>query len=279
MNGGQAAGGFFEVGGVAASGAGGDEVFTGVGVDHELLRGGAAHGSGVCFYGDEGEAAAGEDAAVGVVVLVVGEIEAGFVDVEGVGVLHDELADAEEAGFGAGLVAEFGLDLVPDLGELLVAAEFFAGDVGHDLFVGHGEAEFSTFAVFEAEHVVAHDGPASAGFPDFFGVEGGEEELLADAVHLLADDGDDFVDGAVTEEEVGVDACAQLADISGAQEEFVAGDFGVGGGFAEGGDEETGPAVHGQVLRFPARMLRDMGQRGSGKILSCGAGMRVGETG
>ena len=52
----------------------------------------------------------------------------------------------------------------------------------------------------------------------------------------------------VAEEEVAVDAGAELADVAGAQEQLVAGDFGVGGGFAEGGNEELGPAVHGGEL-------------------------------
>ena len=60
-----AAGGLLEVGGVAAGAAAGDQVFAGVGVDHELLRLRAAHGAGVGFDGDELQAAAGEDAAVG----------------------------------------------------------------------------------------------------------------------------------------------------------------------------------------------------------------------
>ncbi len=141
-------------------------------------------------------------------MFAVGLVEAGLVDVEGVGVLHDELADAEEAGLGAGLVAELGLDLIPDLGELFVAAELLAGDVGHDLFVSHGEAELGTLAVLEAEHVLAHAGPSAAGLPHFFGIEGGEEKLLSDLVHLFADDGDDFVYGAIAEEEVGVDTGA-----------------------------------------------------------------------
>ena len=103
--------------------------------------------------------------AVGCVVLVVALVEAGRVDIEGVGVLHDELADTEQAGLGAGLVAELGLDLVPDLRELLVAAQLVARDGGHDLFVGHGQAELGAFAVFEAEHVVAHAGPAAGFLP------------------------------------------------------------------------------------------------------------------
>jgi hypothetical protein len=84
-------------------------------------------------------------------------------------------------------------------------------------------------------------------------VEGGEEELLADLVHLVADNGDDFIDASVPEEEVAIEACAELADVAGAEEELVAGDFGVGWSFAEGGNEELRPAMHGQRRHFPAR--------------------------
>ena len=83
-----------------------------------------------------------------------------------------ELADAQQAGLGAGLVAELGLDLVPDLGQLLVAAQLVAGDGGHDLFVGHAEAELGALAVLEAEHVVAHAGPAAGLLPDLARVAG-----------------------------------------------------------------------------------------------------------
>ena len=48
---------------------------------------------------------------------------------------------------------------------------------------------------------------------------------------------------AVAEEEVAVDAGAELADVAGAEQELVAGDLGVGGGFAEGGDEELWTSV------------------------------------
>src|SRR5207237_6294625 len=122
-----------------------------------------------------------------------------------------ELANAQESGFGPRLVAKFRLDLVPDLGELLVAAQFLAGDVGDDLLVGHGEAELGALAVFQAEHVVAHAGPAAAGLPDLFGVDRGKIELLTDAVHLLAHDADDLVDRAIAEEELAVDSGVEVA--------------------------------------------------------------------
>jgi len=69
-------------------------------------------------------------------------------------------------------------------------------------------------------------------------MEGGEQELLTDAVHLFAHDGGDLVDGAVAEWQVAIDSGAELADVTGAEEELVAGDFGVCGCFAEGRDEE-----------------------------------------
>jgi hypothetical protein len=178
-------------------------------------------------------------------VLVVGDVEAGLVDVEGVRVLHKELADAEEAGFGARLVPELGLDLIPDLRELLVAAELVAGYRGHDLFVGHTETEVCAFAVFEAEHVFAHDGPAAGLFPELARLKGGEQELLADTIHLFSYDADDLIDRSVAEVDVGVDAGSELANVTGAEKKFVAGDFGVCRCFTEGGNEELGPAMHG----------------------------------
>ena len=58
---------------------------------------------------------------------------------------------------------------------------------------------------------------------------------------------------ALAEEEVVVDSCAELADVAGAEEEFVAGDFSVGGGFAESGNKELGPTMHSAgVHAFPS---------------------------
>ena len=89
--------------------------------------------------------------------------------------------------------------------------------------------------------------------PDLARVERGKKKLLADRVHLFAHDGDDLVDRAIAEEEIAVDAGAELANVTGAEQQLVAGDFGVCRGFTEGGDEELRPAMHGQKEHFPAR--------------------------
>ena len=128
---------------------------------------------------------------------------------------------------GRGLIAEFGLNLVPDLRQLLVAAQLLAGDLGHDLFMGHAQTEVGALAVFQPEHVVAHHRPAPAGLPQFPRMNRGQVELLPDLVHLLANDVHDLVEGALSHEEIGVDPGSQLADVAGPHQEFVAGDFSV----------------------------------------------------
>ena len=95
--------------------------------------------------------------------------------------------------FGPRLVAKFRLDLIPDLRQLLVAAQFFPGDLRHDLFVGHAQAQVGALAIFQAKHVVAHPGPAAARLPHLARIQGRQIKLLPDLVHLLADDGDDLL--------------------------------------------------------------------------------------
>src|SRR5271167_1452838 len=71
-----------------------------------------------------------------------------------------------------------------------------------------------------------------------------EMELLADAVHLLTNDVGNLEHGALTEEQEGIDPSGKLADVSRAQEKPVAGGLRVSRGFAQGGNEESGPAMH-----------------------------------
>ena len=72
--------------------------------------------------------AALEDPAIGVVVLLVGDIQPGRVHVERVRVLHDELPHAQQSRLRPRLIAKLGLDLIPDLRQLFIAAQFAARD-------------------------------------------------------------------------------------------------------------------------------------------------------
>src|SRR5271156_315462 len=185
-------------------------------------------------------------------MLLVAQVEAGFIQIEGVAVLHDELPYTQQPGFWSRLVTKLGLDLVPDLRKLLVAGQLLARDIGHDLFVGHAQAEPRTLAVLQPKHVLAHARPAPTLLPQFAWMDRRQQKLLPDLVHLLANDSHDLVDRPLTEEQVGVDARAKLADISAPNEELVTGDFGVRRSLTKGRDKEPGPAMHRARGVFPA---------------------------
>ena len=52
----------------------------------------------------------------------------------------------------------------------------------------------------------------------------------------------------MAEEQERVNSGGELADVSGAHQELVAGDFGVGRGLAKGRNKELGPAMHECLL-------------------------------
>ena len=89
-------------------------------VVHRLL---AAHHPALRRDAARLEAAALEDSLVRALVRLEADVEAGLVAVEGVRVLHHELADAEQAASGTRLVAVLRLEVVPGLRQLPVALE------------------------------------------------------------------------------------------------------------------------------------------------------------
>ena len=241
-------GGDLRVGGVSALGAEEAGVLAVLGEVDELVGFTAAHGAGVGEGGHGGDAAAVEDAGVGLVHLAVGDIEAFEVGVEGVEVFHGELAEADEAAAGAGFVAELLLYLVDEEGEVAVGVDVALEQLDDDLFVGGAEDELAVALVGEAEEDVLHGLVAAGGLPDLDGMDGGQHELLAaGGVHLFADDAFDVVEGAPGEGEEGVDAGGDLVDEAGAEEELVGGGLRLCGGLAEGFAEELGHA-HGEPM-------------------------------
>src|SRR5207248_9754195 len=108
------------------------------------------------------------------------------VAVERVGVLHDELADAEEAAARARLVAVLRLEVVPPLRELPVAADL--ARVGRErLLVRQRQDVLPSGAVLQAEEL--GDAGAAGRLPQLDRRQHGCEPLLrAESVELLADD-------------------------------------------------------------------------------------------
>lgn len=204
----------------------------------ELLRRGAAHGAGRRLDDDVVEAEAVEDPDVGRAVGVVGLLQTFVGDVEGVGVLHDELAATQQPGTGASLVAVLRLDLVDRQRQVLVGAVEILDGEGEHLLVGGAEQQVGALAVLEPEEVVAVLRPPAGRLVGLARQQRGEAQLLADPVHLLADDALDAAQHREPEREPGVDPGRGATDVAGAHEQLVAGQLGVGRVLAQGPQEE-----------------------------------------
>jgi hypothetical protein len=222
--------GQFDVGGVIRVRAEGDVVFAGIGQHVEFMRAGAADRAGVGRDGAEFQAQAGEDAAVGVVHVAVFALQVGERGVEGVAVLHQELAAAHDAEAGADFVAELGLDLVEVNRQLAVALDVAAHDVGDDFLVRRADDEFALVAVLEAQQFRAVLLPAAGFLPQFERLHGRHQQFQrAGIVHFLAHDVFDLAQHAQAERHPGVDAGGGALDVAGAQHQLLADDFGVAG--------------------------------------------------
>ena len=115
-----------EVGRVVAVLAGDEGVLAGAGRRQVVERLAAAHHPALRLDAGCLDAAALPDPLVGAPVRLEADVEAGLVAVERVRVLHDELADAQEAAAGPRLVSVLRLEVVPGLRQLPVALQLDA---------------------------------------------------------------------------------------------------------------------------------------------------------
>ncbi len=131
--------GLLQVGGVLAGAAVDDLVLAGVGDGHELVGVLAADGPAVGLHHHGRQAAAVVDSLVGPLHFLVADVQGLPVGVEAVEVHHVEFPDAEQAAARPRLVAELGLYLVEQLGQVAVASHLVAGQLGDDLLVRGAE--------------------------------------------------------------------------------------------------------------------------------------------
>ena len=201
----------------------------GVGQDDELVAEVAADRAGVGAHRDRLQAHAGEGAQVGDEHLVVGVRGARLVDVEGVVVLHQELAPAHDAEARPHLVAELPLDVIEVLRQVAVALHAVAEEHGDHLLVGRPEQHLAIVAVLEAQHLGAVGVVAAALAPQIGRLDGRHQHFLrARGVLLLAHDALDVAQHAQAERQPGIDAGAGLADQAGAQHQAVRHDLRLG---------------------------------------------------
>ena len=205
----------------------------------------ATDGPRVRLHRAEVQAAALEDTAVGGVHHLVGLRQGVAVQVEGVGILHQEFPRPHHPEAGADLVAELGLDLVKVHRQLLVATQLTPRQVGDDLLVGGTEAEFPLVTVLEAQQLRAVLLPAPGLLPQLRRLHRRHQHLQGPgAVHLLPHDALHLAQHPQPQGQPGVEARRQLADHARPQHQPVTGYLRVGGGLLEGLQREAGGA-HG----------------------------------
>ena len=130
-----------------------------------------------------------EGAQIGDEHLVVGMPRAGLIDVERIGILHQEFAAAHQAEARPHLVAEFPLDVIEIERQILVGAHIGAEDLGDHLLVGRPVEHVALVAVLDAQHLLAVGLVAPALAPQIGRLDGRHQQFdRAGAVLLLAHD-------------------------------------------------------------------------------------------
>ncbi|KAG0928608.1 hypothetical protein G6F31_017657 [Rhizopus arrhizus] len=163
--------------------------------------------------------------------------------VERIGILHQELARTHHAEARTDLVAELGLHLVEVDRQLLVAGQLAAREVAGGFFGGRAVAEHLVLAILDLQQLRAELLPAPGLLPQFLRLDGRDLEFHgAGAVHFLADDAFNLAQHAQAQRRPGVQARCQLADHARTQHQPVAGQLGVAGGFLGGVQVELGEA-------------------------------------
>ncbi len=137
---------------------------------------------------------------VGLVDPGIVGVQVSAVAVKAIGVLHQELAHAHQAAARAWLVAHFGLDLIEDVGQLTIGANVAPAQIGHDLFMSHGEHEVAPVAILGAPERLVDLLPAAGLLPELGRHDDRQVDFLTiHPIHLVAQDGRDLFHDAPAE--------------------------------------------------------------------------------
>ena len=163
-----------------------------------------------------------------------------MVDVEGIVVLHVELAAAHDTETRTQLVPKLPLNLIEVLRQVAVAAHGVPEDIGHDLFMGGAEQHGALMPVGDAQHLLAVVLVAAALLPKLGRLDCRHQDLLAaGGVHLLAHHLLDLAQHPVAERQPAVNAGARLPNHAGAQHQPVRDDLRLGRVLSQGRQEVT----------------------------------------
>ena len=206
----------------------------------------AADGAGIGLHRDGIQPHARKGAHIGDEHAVVAVAGAGKIQIEAVGILHQELAAAQHAEARAHLVAELPLDLVEVARQVAVALRAILED-GGEQFLGRGaEQHLALVPVGDAQHFRAIGIIAAGLAPQIGGLDGGHQHLDgAGAILLLAHDALDIGEHALAQRQPGIDARRGLPDHRGAQHQLVRNHLRLARRFLEDRHEIAGQAHQG----------------------------------
>ena len=106
---------------------------------------------------------------------------------KGIGVFHHEFAGTHHPKTRADFITEFGLNLIKIKRQLLVAANFRAGNVGNHFFVGRAKAKLAFVPIGNFQHLRTKHRPASRFIPQLAWLHGRHEQFQRTGfVHFLA---------------------------------------------------------------------------------------------
>ena len=169
----------------------------GVGENDEFVGQIAADRSAFRHHRDRAQAHAGEGAQIGDEHAVIGVLGAVEIEIERIGVLHQEFAPAHQPEARPHFVAELPLDVVEVERQILVRAHIGAEDRRDHFLIGRAVEHVALVAVLDAQHFLAVGLVAAALAPQIGGLDGRHQELdRAGAVLLLAHDGADLLQHA-----------------------------------------------------------------------------------
>ena len=180
------------------------------------------------------------------------------VDVEAVGVLHQELTAPHHAEARADLVAELPLDVIEHLRHVAVGSREGAENLGDHLLVGGAEEHVPAVPVGDPQHLLAVVIVAPGLPPEIRGLDRRHQERDGPGkLLLLMDNLLDPAQHLVAERQPGVDPRSFLTDHARSEHEPVADDLRLRRGLLEDGQEISAQA-HGFSPSVPAtgRLVR-----------------------
>ena len=163
-----------------------------------------------------------------------------LVEIEGVGVLHQEFAAAHDAEARALFISELPLDVVEVQRQVPVGLHIGAEDLGDHFLIGRAVKQYALVAIGDAQHLRAIGIVTAALAPEIGQLQRRHQEFQRTrAVLLLTHDLFDLLQDPKPQRQPGIDAGRLLPQHAGAQHQAMRHDLGLFRIFFEDGQEET----------------------------------------